>query len=160
MTVIIDRVNITIPIEPVSKKNSQQIMINSKTKKPFISPSSKYIQYERMCMLWLMKYRYQIDFAVNIKYLFYMGSRRRCDLTNLIEAADDVLVKARVILDDNYNIVAGHDGSRVLYDKENPRTEIEITIMELHETKPNKAIEKIFEGMERLYKDFEGGNHA
>ena len=127
---IIDKVNISIPLDPVTKKNSQQIMINRATNRPFISPSVKYRHYERMCMLWLMKYRYQIDYAVNIKYLFYMRTKRKCDLTNLIEAIDDILVKAGVILDDNYSIVAGHDGSRVLYDKENPRTEIEITLME------------------------------
>jgi hypothetical protein len=35
-----------------------------------------------------------------------------------------------IIEDDNSQIVAGHDGSRVRYDKNNPRTEIEITEME------------------------------
>ena len=39
----------------------------------------------------------------------------------------DILVDAGILEDDNSNIVAGHDGSRVLYDKENPRTEILIT---------------------------------
>jgi Holliday junction resolvase RusA-like endonuclease len=56
-----------------------------------------------------------------------MGTHRKCDLTNLLEAIDDVLVKAGVIEDDNYTIIASHDGSRVHYDKENPRTEIIIT---------------------------------
>nr|DAZ39251.1 MAG TPA: Cytosine specific methyltransferase [Caudoviricetes sp.] len=32
--------------------------------------------------------------------------------------------------DDNSRIVAGHDGTRVLYDPKNPRTEIYITKME------------------------------
>ena len=48
------------------------------------------------------------------------------DLVNLQEATLDVLVKYGVILDDNSNIVASMDGSRVLYDKNNPRTEIDI----------------------------------
>jgi hypothetical protein len=38
----------------------------------------------------------------------------------------DILVKAKVLEDDNYKIVIGTDGSRVYYDKENPRTEVEI----------------------------------
>lgn len=63
---------------------------------------------------------------VNIKCLFYMQTRRKCDLTNLLEAVDDILVHVGILEDDNYTIVAGHDGSRVLYDKENPRTEIYI----------------------------------
>lgn len=41
-------------------------------------------------------------------------------------AADDLLVLANIIKDDNSSIVKSHDGSRVLYDKQNPRTEIYI----------------------------------
>ena len=37
------------------------------------------------------------------------------------------MVKAGLILDDNRDIVAGHDNSRVYHDKFNPRIEIRIT---------------------------------
>jgi hypothetical protein len=37
------------------------------------------------------------------------------------------LVDAQVIKDDNSSIVASHDGSRVEYDRDNPRVEITIT---------------------------------
>ena len=63
---------------------------------------------------------------MNVKLLFYMPNKRKCDLTNLIEAIDDVLVKTGVLPDDNYNIIAAHDGSRVYVDKDSPRTEIYI----------------------------------
>jgi Holliday junction resolvase RusA-like endonuclease len=53
-----------------------------------------------------------------------MPTKRRVDLVNLLEATCDVLVKYKVISDDNSRVVASHDGSRVFYDKENPRTEI------------------------------------
>ena len=56
-----------------------------------------------------------------------MPDRRRVDLVNLLEATCDILVKAGVLDDDRATIVAGHDGSRVKYSKECPRTEIEIT---------------------------------
>lgn len=36
----------TIPLPPVTKKNSQRIMHSSKTGKSFIMPSKKYIDYE------------------------------------------------------------------------------------------------------------------
>lgn len=49
------------------------------------------------------------------------------DLVNLLEATCDILVHYRVLEDDNSKIVVSHDGSRVLYDKENPRVEIWIT---------------------------------
>ena len=55
-----------------------------------------------------------------------MPTKRKVDITNLLSALDDMLVKAGVIKDDNRNIVASHDGSLVLHDKERPRIEIEI----------------------------------
>ena len=65
-----------------------------------------------------------IDTPVHVKYLFYMGTHRRVDKLNLQAAADDLLVLAGVLRDDNSSIVKSHDGTRVLYDKQNPRTEI------------------------------------
>lgn len=59
-----------------------------------------------------------------------MPTKRRVDLTNLLEAVDDVMVKARVLLDDHCGIIVSHDGSRVLYDEKNPRTEVSITAYE------------------------------
>lgn len=55
-----------------------------------------------------------------------MDTKRRVDLTNLLSATDDALQTANVIVDDCSTIVVSHDGSRVLYDKNNPRTEIYI----------------------------------
>lgn len=123
--------------QPVSKKNSQQILVNRGTGRPFISPSKKYKEYEKAALRELtdqgLKYSYEkgVDFpltgAYNVRCVFYMGTRRAVDLVNMLECACDVLVKAGVLEDDNCNIVISHDGSRVLYDKENPRTEIELT---------------------------------
>ena len=56
-----------------------------------------------------------------------MGTRRKVDLVNLLEALDDILVHYGVLEDDNCGIIVSHDGSRVHYDKENPRTEVTIT---------------------------------
>jgi Holliday junction resolvase RusA-like endonuclease len=55
-----------------------------------------------------------------------MPTRRKVDLTNLLEAIDDVMTNAGLLADDNYTIIQSHDGSRVYYDKENPRTEVYI----------------------------------
>lgn len=67
-----------------------------------------------------------INQPINIKCIYYRGDKRRCDLLNLLNATADILVDAGIIEDDNYNILVSADGSRVFYDKENPRTEIEI----------------------------------
>ena len=90
--------------------------------------SKEYIAYEKECMRYIGgEYRQQINRPVNIKALFYRKTHRRVDITNLNSALHDVLVRAGVLADDNANIVVSTDGSRVRYDKEHPRTEIEIT---------------------------------
>lgn len=122
-----ETIKIKIPIEPITKKNSQRIFRDKYTGKPFIVPSEKFKQYERDAGYFVNRYsRLRINESVNVQCLFYVGTRRRYDLTNLLEAIDDVLVNAGVLSDDNYLIIAGHDGSRVIYDKDNPRTEITI----------------------------------
>lgn len=122
-----EAIKLTLPLTPISKKNSQQILINNRTGKPFIAPSQNYKIYERDCMYFLNRCTKPIDYPINLKCVFYMPTNRRCDLVNMLEAVCDVLVKAKVIEDDNYTIVAAHDGSRVEYDKNNPRTEITIS---------------------------------
>jgi Holliday junction resolvase RusA-like endonuclease len=114
----------TIPLPPITKKNSQQI-ITCKGR-PMIIPSKQYKEYEKNCKIFL-PHGDPIDKPVNVKALYYMPTRRRVDLTNLESALMDVLVHHGVLADDNSNIVVSTDGSRVLYDKENPRTEVEIT---------------------------------
>lgn len=120
---------ITINLPPVSKKNSQRIFRNPKTKTHFIMPSEKYINYEKSAFHFLPAVEKPIDYPVNVKCLFYMETKRKCDLVNLQEAILDVLVKGGIIEDDNFTIVQSMDGSKVLYDKEDPRTEIYITTL-------------------------------
>lgn len=111
---------LTIPLKPVTKKNSQQIVY--KYGRPLIIASKAYKRYEKEAMQFLKPLG--IDYAVNVRCLFFMPTHRRVDLTNLLEAIDDVMVKAGTLKDDNCLIVAAHDGSRVYVDKDNPRTEI------------------------------------
>lgn len=118
-------ITFTIPLVPVSKKNSQQILRNGNGK-PFIAPSKKYKEYEQAA-LWFIPKTLHINEPVNVKCLFYMPTLRKCDLTNMLEAVDDIMVKSKLLSDDNFTVVEGHDGSRILYDKINPRTEVTIT---------------------------------
>ena len=120
---------------PVTKKNSQQIMMNPKTKRPFIMPSSKYKRYERdavgQLLLQIVKTALSepIDYPVNVQCVYYMETKRRVDLVNLLESSLDCLVEAGILKDDNCSIAYMHDGSRVSYDKTYPRVEITITRM-------------------------------
>ena len=115
---------VTIPIEPKTKKNNQKIMKNYKTGKTFIGQSDAYRQYEKSS-LWFLK-PLNIDYPVIVKCLFYRKDKHRVDITNLLSAVSDVLVKKHTIKDDSFDIVVGNDGSRVLVDSKNPRTEIYI----------------------------------
>ena len=120
--------NIIIPLNPITKKNSQQIFINSRTGRPFVAPSEKFKEYQENAGLILRRFpAYSGEYPVNIKYLFYMKTKRRVDLSNLIEVDDDILTHYAIIKDDSTQFVGGHDGSRVFYDKDNPRTEIVIS---------------------------------
>lgn len=114
----------TVPLPPITKKNSQRIVV--KNGKPIILPSEKYKEYENMALWFIPKRGTPIDFPVNVRCIFYMPNNRLCDLTNHLESIDDVMVKAGLLKDDNYKILAAHDGSRVTVDKNNPRTEVEI----------------------------------
>jgi Holliday junction resolvase RusA-like endonuclease len=120
-------VKFTVPLTPVTKKNHQRILKNRRTGTHFVAPSEQYEQYEAMALWYIPKRGIPIDFPVNVKCVFYMPTNRSCDLTNHLESIDDVMVKAGLLKDDNYKILASHDGSRVLVDKKNPRTEVEIT---------------------------------
>lgn len=116
---------IVIPLIPYTKKNSNRILKNRKTGKRFIAPSENYCQYEKDCKYFIPKIE-PIDYHVNVKCLYYMPTRGRVDLINLMEATHDILVKYGVLKDDDSKIIVSVDGSRVFYDKESPRTEIYI----------------------------------
>ena len=126
-----DEIKITIPLHPYTKKNSSEIHYKHAGGKriPFVAPSGQYKKYAAECGFFLKPLN--ITSPVNIKTEFYMGTRRRVDLTNLNEAIHDILVENGVLSDDNALILVSTDGSRVYYDKKNPRTEIIITPADL-----------------------------
>ena len=121
----------TLPVIPITKKNHQVIRKNRKTGKPFITSSERYKIFEKEVVRYTPNMaKIEIDFAINVKVLYYVNRNARVDKTNLESAIMDALVKATVIKDDSAikpEIVVSTDGSRVYYDKENPRIEIEIT---------------------------------
>ena len=118
---------IVIPLAPVTKKNSQRILINKATGRPFVMPSEKYKVYEKACVVFMPRLKDPIDYPVNVSCRYYMPTKRRVDLVNLLEATSDIMVRYGILSDDNSNVIYSVDGSRVFYDKEHPRTEIEIT---------------------------------
>lgn len=129
---------LTLYGDPHTKKNSARIL-KSRSGGRFVAPSKAYVDYETDCLRQIYETdclrqikrpHSPISARVNVRCMYYMKTARRVDLANLIEATTDILVKARVLEDDNSKIVAAHDGSRVELDREKPRVEIEIKEME------------------------------
>lgn len=121
-------IEFTIPVRPATKKNSGQIVMRGKY--PVLLPSKQYLAFEKECLPYLNHVKQAagvINYPVNIECLFFTETKRKIDLTNLLNAIDDAMVKSGLILDDNRDIIAAHDGSRVFHDKFNPRIEIKIT---------------------------------
>lgn len=122
-------IKFTIPVAPVTKKNHSEIkFINGK---PILVASKAYREFEEKCC-WLLPAKYKnlhINYPVNVKALYYVKRNGRVDKTNLESALMDTLVAAGVLADDSAmkpKIVVSTDGSRVYYDKDNPRIEVEI----------------------------------
>ena len=122
---------IEIPLNSATKKNHNQVVtINGRM---VIIPSKPYLKYSKECKKYLPKTETPIDYPINLKVAYYMQTKRKVDLTNLLQATCDILVDNHIIADDNRNIVASFDGTRVFHDKENPRAIIEITKLEDYE---------------------------
>lgn len=122
-----DSIKFTIPLEPKTKKNSQRIIVAHG--RPMIIPSEAYKTYEKACKPYVPMLL-SINEPVNVKATYYRKTKRRVDLTNLHEALHDMLVSYQVLVDDSFEIIRSTDGSTVEIDRENPRTEVEITFLE------------------------------
>lgn len=122
-------IKLTILGKPITKKNSMRMVTNPKTGRVFPIPSKAFVDYKKVFMSQVRRPKQTIDQPVNVQAVYYMPTRHRVDITNLLSATHDLLVDAGVIEDDNSKIVVSVDGSRVFYDKVNPR--VEITIQEV-----------------------------
>ena len=120
-----EELRFTIPLDPKTKKNNQQIVkVNGRY---MVIQNKRYREYEKAAGEYLPKLKRPINEPVVVKAVFYRGSKRRVDRANLEEALDDILVHHGVLADDNRDIIASTDGTRVFYDKDNPRTEVTIS---------------------------------
>ena len=123
-----------IPIDPKTKKNSHRIAgcgkrcpVCGKYAKQFVRNDDKTTEFAFTAAHYLKpKPKQPIDEPVHLIYRLYTQTRHRKDDLNLFEALDDILVKEGILKDDDTKTIRCRDGSRVFYDKENPRSEIYI----------------------------------
>ncbi len=112
---------------PTVKKNTQKV-VRSRGRS-FVVYSAQYRAWEKQASIEIAIQgtpMQPIDYPVLLVCKFFMQTKRRVDLSALYEGIQDVLVKSGVLADDNSSIVQGHDGSRVLLDRERPRIEVAI----------------------------------
>lgn len=123
-----------IPLDPRTKKNSHRIVgcgkrcpVCGKYARQFVKNGKTTTEYAFQAAQYLHpKPESPIAGPVRLVYRLYTGTWHRKDDLNLYEALDDILVKEGILQDDDRKIIRSRDGSRVLYDKENPRAEIYI----------------------------------
>jgi Holliday junction resolvase RusA-like endonuclease len=117
--------------DPRTKKNSRRhVTVQKPTGGEYTMPlpSKQFSAYEKDCLKQITGfYRRRIATPVNLKAVYHMKTIRTVDLVNLLEGTCDILRDAGVVDDDNRNIIASTDGSRVYLDRKNPRVEITIT---------------------------------
>ncbi len=122
---------ITLTGRPITKKNSQRIIVNKRTGRPMVIPSPRYKVYEEACLWQLKTYRGPtFDTPCNLQAVYYMPNRRSWpDLLGLLQATADILEEGGII-DNDRNFVS-FEGSHIAgVDKHNPRVEIVITEVE------------------------------
>ena len=123
-----------IPLDPRSKKNAHRISgcgkrcpVCGKYERQFIRNGSTTTDYSFKAVKYLKpRPDKPIKGPVQLVYKLYTQTWHRKDDLNLYEALDDILVTNGILLDDDRKTIRSRDGSRVLYDKENPRAEIYI----------------------------------
>ena len=126
------RIIYRIPGKPVTKKNSMQMARNPKTGKLFPVPSKQYKAYEKAAKeAFFYVPETPINYPVRVTAVYHLqlnkdGSipKNLPDLTNLLEATDDILVKYKILEDDNAGIVASHDGTCIVFGDEEPWTSV------------------------------------
>lgn len=124
----------TIPLDPRTKKNSHRISgcgprcpVCGKYAKQFVRNGSTTTDFSFKAARYLNpKPKQPLAGPVHLIYRIYTQTWHRKDDLNLYEALDDILVKEGILRDDDRKTIRSRDGSRVLYDKDNPRAEIYI----------------------------------
>lgn len=134
-----------IRIPPVTKKNSQQII---KVKgRSVIIPSAAYKRYEAQCGQYLQqKPEKPISSRCEVTCLYFLQRtkkgeipKRVPDLCNLMEATHDVLVKYKILEDDNSRIIWSVDGSRVYWTTGDPHTVVTIVEKEDYDEQESES---------------------
>lgn len=119
---------------PTTKKNSIRVAKNHNGQ-PRIIQSDTYYRYRKAFLSQVPRLVIPIDYPVKVEIIYYRKTKKIVDLLNLMACTHDLLVEAKVLKDDNYKIIQSVDGSRIEFDRDNPRIKINIYAMEAENEK-------------------------
>lgn len=129
-------IHLVIEGAPVSQKNQQQIVVRKKKgggHYPAVSMSKRAKEWHKRAEALLAIWKWSNSFVplpierpVNVRVEVFVPDLRTRDLANFLHAPVDALVRNGVLSDDDWRIVAAHDGSRMVLDRRRPRVEITI----------------------------------
>jgi len=114
-----------------SKKSSQQIIVNKKTKRAMLIPNKKYNEWIHSTVKQLKDQKEEKQFEtinepVAVKCFVYRLTKRKIDLINLLQSIHDALEAAGIIKDDF--LIESTDGSRRILGVEKGEERAEIFI--------------------------------
>lgn len=146
-------IKIIIPGNAINKKSTHKMSLYMKDKHgrriprkfPVYYYSEAWKKWGQKAIVVCNRYKalhpeiaFPITERMNLKVLFYMDKIIKIDLSAMYEGIQDVLAGNagvgklepsiyQIIEDDSIRFIGSHDGSRVFYDKINPRTEVYLT---------------------------------
>lgn len=144
-----------IPLDTRTKKNHMTIAGSGprckecgKRKKQYVRQGHANTAYTARAAQYLQpRPAKPLDGEIHLVYHIYMQTHRRVDDLNLYASLDDLLVSEGILKDDSIKYIRCRDGSRVLYDKENPRAEIYLYEYRKEEDNGNpKRNENVYSG--------------
>lgn len=105
-----------------SKKNSQQLFRLSNGR-VMTTTNKKYKEWHKRALPQLYGVARASGIQV-IRIVFHPGTRRKADLTNRAESVMDLLVDAKILPDDNWDMVPNVLLEKGSVDRTNPRVEV------------------------------------
>jgi len=98
-----------------SKKSSQQIIVNKKTKRAMLIPNKKYNEWIHSTVRQLKDQKEDKQFEtiikpVAVKCLVYRLTKRKIDMLNMLQSVHDALEAAGIVKNDF--LIESMDGSR------------------------------------------------
>lgn len=109
-----------------SKKNSVGLMFRGG--KMFKFPNSRYQSWHKEAIKTLKTPAKCLNKVELVHLTIYGDTKRKFDLSNKAESIMDLLVDAKILLDDNYEVVPKLTLEYGGISKENPRCEIQIQL--------------------------------